>query len=78
MSVWGHVLRNERQIEALQGSDRSVVSSVTDELEMLKDDLMVLEAQTATALNRINSLEQVGTGVWQITYPKNVYLLVLH
>ena len=60
LSVWGHVLRNERSIQALQGSDRSVIPSVAEELEDVKENLLVLEAQTATVINRINVLEQRG------------------
>ena len=60
MLVWVNVLRNEGHIEELQGSDGSVNPSVADELDKVKDDLMVLESLTVTATNRITTLEQRG------------------
>ena len=54
------MLRNEGHIEELQGSDGSVNPSVAEELDKVKDDLMVLEGQTATVTNRITTLEQRG------------------
>ena len=64
ISVWVNVLRNEGHIEELQGGDRNVNPSVVDELDKVKDDLMVLESQTATVTNRITTLEQRGVNVW--------------
>ena len=61
--MWVNVLRNERHIEELQGGDVSVNPSVADELDRVKDDLMVLESQTATVTNRITTLEQRGIKV---------------
>ena len=58
--MWVNVLRNERHIEELQGGDGSLNPSIADELDKVKDDLMVLESQTATATNRITTLEQRG------------------
>ena len=55
-----NVLRNEGHIEELQGSGGRVNPSVADELDRVKDDLMVLESQTATVTNRITALEQRG------------------
>ena len=42
------------------GSGGRVNPSVADELDRVKDDLMVLESQTATVTNRITALEQRG------------------